>query len=144
MGLSLGEEGQEPGAGARPGRSRDGRAQTGRAGGSREDAARRGGPQCGPSITCARTLRRAPSCTAAPSPPTLTRLAPRPCPTHTTLIATFIFGPEIEPSICKSPSACSLQPTSHPASDRLPGCLPLSQSMVRTASNRLFVATIIR
>lgn len=70
-------------------------------------------------------------------PPTLTRLAPRPCPTHTTLIATFIFGPEIEPSICKSPSACSLQPTSHPASDRLPGCLPLSQSMVRTASNRL-------
>lgn len=69
MGLSLGEEGQEPGAGARPGRSRDGRAQTDRAGRSREDAARRGGPQCGPSITCARTLRRAPSCTAAPSPP---------------------------------------------------------------------------
>lgn len=123
---------REPGAGARPGRSRDGRAQTGRGSGSREDAARRGGPQCGPSITCARTLRRAPSCTAAPSPPQPTRLAPSPCPTHThtTLVATFIFGPEIKPSIWKSPSACSSQAhfTSPQRSGRLPGCLPLSQS----------------
>lgn len=74
-------------------------------------------------------------CTFAPS--TLARLAPRPCPTHTTHVATFIFGPEIKPSTCKSPSACSLQPTSQPPNDRLPGRLPLYQSMVRSASNRL-------